>query len=352
MTRARDVADTQDNTGGAVAPFLAGKNKIINGDFFWNQRNLTSSTTNYIFGFDRWQWEYSGGTNTMSAQTFSPGNPIAGYEPKNFLRVVTSGHSGINDYCLIEQPIEDARTLAGQTVTVSFWAKAASGTPKVAVSGYQQFSSGQFNNITPVSITIGTTWARYSTTFTMPSAAGKTIDANSFTRLYLVVTGGSNTTSFAGNIGNQNNTFDFWGVQVEAGSVATPFTTATGTIQGELAACQRYYFRKSIILGAATKTVFGQGWAWGTGGADILVPLPVPMRTTPTSIEYSSINDFYVEGASVFASLSAITIDNNISNSWITNVSVTKAGAFTLGGTYVLLAQSTSNAYLGWSAEL
>jgi hypothetical protein len=37
MTRSRDVADTQDNLGGAVAPYVAGKNKIINGDFFVNQ---------------------------------------------------------------------------------------------------------------------------------------------------------------------------------------------------------------------------------------------------------------------------------------------------------------------------
>ncbi len=33
MSRSRNVADTQDNNGGAVPPFAAGKNKIINGDF-------------------------------------------------------------------------------------------------------------------------------------------------------------------------------------------------------------------------------------------------------------------------------------------------------------------------------
>ena len=34
--------------------FVAGKNKIINGDFFVNQRNFSSTTTNGDFGFDRW----------------------------------------------------------------------------------------------------------------------------------------------------------------------------------------------------------------------------------------------------------------------------------------------------------
>jgi hypothetical protein len=58
-----------------------------------------------------------------------------------------------------------------------------------------------------------------------------------------------------------NETIDFWGIQVEAGSTATAFQTATGTIQGELAACQRYYYR---IYGTANNTNFGSGFCDST----------------------------------------------------------------------------------------
>jgi hypothetical protein len=289
MTRAYNTATTQQNSGGAVNPFVAGKSKIINGDFGINQRNFTSTTTTYTVGFDRWRFEYSGGTTTMSAQTFTPGNAIGGYEPTNYLRVVTSGMSGTNDYSLIQYAIEDARTLAGQTVTLSFWAKAASGTPNIGISGYQNFPGGNgFTNLPTNVITIGTTWNRYSVTFTMPSVSGKTIIAGSATYLYIGVSSGSGVSGVFGNVGLQNNTFDFWGVQLEAGSVATAFQTATGTIQGELAACQRYY--QQIVNGIDQNIAVA--WNYSASYALGLLYLPVVMRTAPT-IAVTSGTDFY-----------------------------------------------------------
>jgi hypothetical protein len=275
--------------------FLAGKNKIINGDFRINQRAFTSTTTNATYGFDRWRLDTSGGTVTYSAQTFTAGTaPVAGYEGVNFARVVTASQSASGNYSLLAQGIEDVRVLAGQTATISFWAKAASGTPKVGVCIDQSFGSGGSAAAqTFSSVTISTSWARYSVTINVPSISGKTITANNTIYLYLVTSLGSGLPSY-GDIGLQNATIDFWGVQVEAGSIATPFSTATGTIQGELAACKRYY-QKSYAAAVAPATATQEGaifykTAFTNSYQQFYTVFGVEMRVTPTITFYSTSN--------------------------------------------------------------
>jgi len=249
------VADSSATTGLRwQGDYAAGKNKIINGDFYINQRAFTSNTTTGTFNFDRWKQFNVGGTFTITPQTFTPGAaPLSGYEGKIYFQGITASQSAAGDYAVISQTIEDVRTFAGQTITVSFWAKAASGTPKIALELGQNFGSGGSASVfTAIStVTISTSWTRYSITTTVPSISGKTLSSGNDTLLeiFLWMSAGSSFASRASSIGIQNNTFQVWGVQVEAGSVATAFQTATGTLQGELAACQRYYQR--IVDGAS-----------------------------------------------------------------------------------------------------
>lgn len=256
------------------------RNYLLNADFSINQRGFTSTTTNTAYGFDRWSLETATGTSTYSTQAFTPGAaPVAGYEGSNFARIVTSGQTGTVAYSLIQQAIEDVRTLAGETVVVSFWAKAGSGAPKIAVSLDQRFGSGGSPSsivTTPVGApTISTNWARYSVSVALPSISGKTIGTTANTSsllLRLWVSGSAALNPSAQGIGIQNNTFDIWGVQVEEGTTPTPFSRATPTIQSELAACQRYYQ-------SFTPTMAGTGT--GTTTSIVSLNFLVPTRINP-----------------------------------------------------------------------
>jgi hypothetical protein len=353
---ASDINDTNGtlNLVGQTTNFYAGKNRLINGDFFVNQRNFTSSTTDAAYGFDRWQMFASGGA-TYSAQTFTPGSaPVAGYEGQNFARIVTTGQSGASVYTILNQSVENVRTLADKTVTLSFYAKAASGTPKVAVSLDQVFGSGGSPSSAVKNyggqITLNTSWVRYSTTVTMPNLSGKTIGTTpntSSTQIRFWVSAGSDSNAETGSLGIQSNTFDFWGVQLEAGSTATAFQTATGTIQGELAACQRYYWR--VTPGTSGCRFLAQQGA--TGGTDTYgsVANPVPMRVHPTSVDFSALN--LVRPDTTAFAVTSLTISASLGTINNSGIAAFAASGLTSNIWYTLSVSSTSG-YIGFSAEL
>jgi hypothetical protein len=345
---ASDINDTNGTINTTAAPFAAGKNKIINGDFYVNQRSFTSITNpTGQFGFDRWLAIGVDGTVTYSAQTFTPGAaPVVGYEGKNFARLDSTGQTLSNAEATLRHRIEDVRTFANQTVTISFWAKAASGTPSIAVEYNQDFGSGGSTRVDTNAgkVAITTSWARYSLTVAIPSISGKTIGTSSFLGLRFWTSAGSTYNARTGSLGIQTNTFDFWGVQLEAGSTATAFQTATGTIQGELAACQRYYYR--AVTGSAYGAL-GLGFALTTTDITFYVQNPVPMRIVPTSIESSSLAA-HLPGISASA-LTGVIIQYAATNG--VNVTATSTG-LTAFRPYLLSGNNSSSAYVGFSAEL
>ena len=332
------VADSSTSTGLRYqSNFAAGKNAIINGAFNVWQRGTSISLSNGVETYvaDRYiaVTNFASGTATYSQQTFTPGAaPVSGYESQYFGRLNCS--SAVTLWAL-RQRIEDVRTFAGQTITFSFWIKASAANASTTIEILQNFGSGGSGSasVTATGPSVTTSWQRFSVTVANPSISGKTIGTGS----YLQATVYSNSGLTA------SMTVDTWGWQVEAGNTATAFQTATGTLQGELAACQRYYFRNNS--GSTNYSWFA--WGIGQGGTEALwsIQNPVTMRTTPTVVEFSNLG---------FAQVGAITAITTLvhSNSSPSASFLQSNGSNTANTFYRLMANNSASAYLGIGAEL
>jgi hypothetical protein len=327
------VADSSTSTGLRYqSNFAAGKNKVINGDFGIWQRGTSFSSINGIYTADRWM----GATNktvTVSQQTFTPGTaPVSGYEGTYFLRIAQSASGS---YCAIQTRLEDVRLFAGQTVTLSFWAKAdATVANKAGI--VQIFGTGGSANVDNYSssFNITTSWARYTYTIALGSISGKTIGTNSYLNIQPILT----ETALA-------HTIDIWGVQLEAGSVATAFQTATGTIQGELAACQRYYVR---TLSNQLSSNYGLGLGNSTTQTYFQVNVP-EMRVTPTVIDYSALE---ASDGSASVAFTNLTINSGNSTARVAFLIGAHSSGITQYRPYLLRNNASTSGYLGLGAEL
>ena len=154
------------------------KNYLINGGFRLWQRG-TSFTAMDAYGADRWK-HGSGGTATVSRQEFALGQTDVPGEPEFYWRNDTTV-AGVGTATLLRQRIEDVRTLAGQTTTLSFWAKAGV-TKTFQVVIQQVFGTGGTPSTDVIALnqsqSIGTVWTRYTYSVTIPSIGGKTLGSN------------------------------------------------------------------------------------------------------------------------------------------------------------------------------
>jgi len=337
------VSDSAATTGLNYIPTLfAGKNKIINGDFgIWQRGTSFASPASFAYTADRFVVSFDGigSTKTISQQTFTAGTaPVSGYESQYYLRWAQTVAGTLATYNSLNQYIEDVRTFAAQTITVSFYAKSAAAlTGSIKVNQYFGTGGSAQVSSTPASFTTTTSWARYTATVTLASIAGKTIGTGNFLGLEIIMPL------------NSTFTFDVWGVQVEAGSTATTFQTATGTVQGELAACQRYYWR-STATGNYSVIGAGGGNATGTTTARLFIANPVNMRTTPNAIDYGgalAISD----GVTLYAT--GTFVIQTASTPGATQVLYTHGTAvLTQYRWYNFQDNNANTAYLGVSAEL
>jgi hypothetical protein len=325
-------------TGGVVISFsrsgdnAPGYNNVILNSAFDIWQRGTSFTSRDSWTADRFYFlgNGSGVTSTISQVEFTSGAaPLIGYDGRFFLRYNQSAAGSGNTLNILDNIIEDVRTLAGQTVTISFFAK-ADAARNINVSfraNYGTGGSASSNSFsTPISVT--TSWQRYSVTTETPSVSGKTIGANS--NLVLRLSLPANTTQ----------TIDIWGVQLESGSAATPFQRNGANPQAELAACQRYFYRMGSGYGLA-----GFAAIRSSSLANPFITHPVEMRVTPT-FTVSASNAMSIFGTGTYTSTAFGTFATNTRN---TVLDVTSSLMPTGDAA---IAAITSGQTIDWSAEL
>ncbi|HUW45018.1 MAG TPA: hypothetical protein VMW50_04400, partial [Dehalococcoidia bacterium] len=210
-----------------------------------------------IYTADR--WKVDGSFVDTTRQTFTVGQTDVPGEPQYYMRIVTNAAESF----FLHQSVEDVRTSAGQTITLSFWAKAA-GAMNLNMNMDQNFGTGGSaggNSFTQVFV-LSAAWQKFTVTGLMGSLAGKTVNANSYFEAVF-----SNPDANA-------ETVDLAQVQIEIGDTATEFEHRS--IGQELALCQRYYY---IHTPAVAMYVWGQSAAtWRA----VQFFMPVTMRTVPT----------------------------------------------------------------------
>jgi hypothetical protein len=154
----------------------------------------------------------------------------------------------------------------------------------------------------------------------------------------------------ATNIVSTNGaTFYITGVQLEVGTVATPYEMQIYSDQ--LAQCLRYYYK---ITNNTTGYIYiqGAGRSINATYGDFGFPLPVPMRVNPT-LSYSSLNDFQCNFA---GTLTILNLSANQSTGIIAAVLLGVGPGNATGGLVQILQFNnntpSSAAYLSFSAEL
>jgi hypothetical protein len=228
----------------------------------------------------------------------------------------------------------------GTTWTISCYARVST-TVTSQLTLFACFNNGVNSGVSVqlVNNSVGiptTTWQRFSTTFTINSAPAGTDNCLMFVP-YLA------NGAYAGN-------FNITGLQIEQGSVATPYHNATPNQQTELAACQRYYYRIYNPNGGQYNAYALTGVNSATTTAGVQVNFPVKMRVKPSSLEYAN-SGWYVYR----------TGGNFQGGTWALNTSAQESAyiLYTTSGLVVndagIVNQNNAGvdtAYFGFSAEL
>jgi len=341
------VANSASATGMAwTGNQAAGKNNVINGGMDIWQRGTSvalAASTSAANGYTTDRWDILNNANqAMTISRQATGDTTNLPNIQYCARVQrNSGQTGTGTIYM-RQGIETANSIPfiGKAVTFSFYAR--SGANYSATSNYLTFTVGTgtgtdqnpmsfTGEATPINNTtqaITTTWQRFTGTGTLSSSA---------TEIYIGFAYTPTGTAGAADY------FEVTGVQLELGAAPTTFSRAGGTLQGELAACQRYFYTAAT----GNPTPLGNFIYITTSQVRSTIPFPVSMRATPTIVNPSGAY-YTLEGTSG-GTVSSFGI--NVANSNMANIYGTASATSTIGYSSTIYISNAAGS-LSFSAEL
>jgi hypothetical protein len=355
---------------GVAAPTgsMGFRNRILNGDCRIDQRNagaaVTVNTGGAFYPVDRFRFSGVSSSGVFTAQQVSDAPAEFTKSVKVTVTTIDSSLSG-SDLYYAAHFIEGFNTAdlawgsaSALAVTLSFWAKSS-----VTGTFGGALSNNGVNRSYPFTYTINAanTWEQKTVTIAGDTTGTWATDNNTGIRIYW---GLGVASGFAGTAGSwaasqllsatgatnlmatNAATWQITGVQLEAGSVASPFERRD--YGRELMMCQRYF--RSMQRQAGND---GTGFAMGTcyGNNDIYITYggvhPVEMRATPT---LSTVSTFRVEdGYSTNWTVSSIGIGATTSTTFNPNIQLTTSAP---AGRLVYLQATNNASRIQLSAEL
>jgi hypothetical protein len=337
------VADSAASTGLRYIPYGSINYAVNGGMDIWQRGTSTtnvSSAAPYVA--DRW-YAYTGATAfDYTRQTAS----LEGFQYCLRVQRPTGSTGTTAAGGQVRQVVETANSvpLANKLITLSFWARKganySSASDALTISSSQgtgtdtgkhdTFTSG--TTLFSGTATLTTSWQRFSFSTTAASTTTQISIGFSYTPV--------------GTAGVADY-YEVTGVQLEIGGTATAFRRAGGTLQGELAACQRYYWRQTSNATNSAK-VITMGTASSTTNALAAIKNPTSMRVPATSVDYSNLKLYDGAGVGTVSAIALVTANMTEDISYLGTITSTGLTQF---NPYFLYADG-SGAYIGFSAEL
>jgi hypothetical protein len=323
-------------------------NAIINGGFdIWQRGTSFSVGTNFIYAADRWMANRGALAAGMSVSRQAVNDATNLPNIRYAMRMQRDSGNTNTNLLGIATTLETADSIQfiGKTIAFSYYVRAGSNYSGGNFTAYLAYGTGIDQNVNygftgqtviitaSAALTSGSSgWQRVTGTATVPTNATQI-------GLYAMYV----PTGTAG----ANDYVDVTGFQLELGSVATPFKRNAPSIQGELAACQRYFVR---FGGDYPYQFYGYATAQSSTTAVAFMPLPVSMRIAPSAIGYSTVA-WQQNGAGGVNAISSLTLGTTYLSRNVGVASMTGT-SMTSGQPIWLIANASTSSYVEFSAEL